>query len=180
VIRRNVLRVERLPRFMETIELRTWCAGLAASTAERRTTIEGDAGAAIEATAIWVHVDVATRRPARFPPHFLAAYEESAAGNRPSTRLHHPSEPTAGAERSAWSFSAADMDVAGHVNNAVYWRVLEDLLGGPPAEPATLEAEYRGGITAGQATVARAGGLVWVIDGEGAVAASLTVGQEPA
>ena len=157
MIRRNVLNVERLPRFMERLELRTWCAGLAASTAERRTTVEGDAGAVIEATAIWVHVDVATRRPSRFPPHFLAAFEESAAGRRPSTRLHHPAEPAPGAERTEWTFSVADMDLAGHVNNAVYWRVLEDLLGEPPDGAATLEAEYRGGILAGRATVAAAG-----------------------
>ena len=180
MIRRNVLRVERLPRFTETIELRTWCAGLAASTAERRTAITGDAGAAVEAAAIWVHVDVATRRPTRFPPRFLAAYEESAAGNRPSTRLHHSPEPAADAERRDWTFSAADMDVAGHVNNAVYWRVLEDALGGPPGDPGTLEAEYRGGLVAGPATVARSGGRFWVLDGEGAVAATLSVEQEPA
>jgi len=180
VIRRNVLSAERLPRFMERLELRTWCAGLAASTAERRTTIEGDAGAAIEATAIWVHVDVATRRPSRFPPHFLAAYEESAAGRRPSTRLHHPSEPPPDALRSEWTFSVADMDVAGHVNNAVYWRVLEDLLGAPPRGGAALEAEYRGGIVAGPASVARSGGRIWVLDGEGALAATLSVEQEPA
>lgn len=174
VIRRNSLTVERMPQFMERLELRTWCAGLAASTAERRTTIEGDGGAAIEATAIWVHVDVASRRPARFPAHFIAAYEESAAGRRPSTKLHHP-KPDPSASRTTWTFTPADVDVAGHVNNAVYWRVLEAALGGSiPRGDAVLEAEYRAGTDAGEAQVARAGGMLWVLGEGGEVAASLS------
>ena len=170
------MRVDVLPRFSERLVLKTWCGGLAASTAERRTTIEGELGASIEAEAIWVHIDLATRRPARFSPEFMAVYGESAAaGQRPRTKLRHPSEPPAEAVRSAWRFSAADMDFAGHVNNAVYWRVLEDVVG-PDAlreSGATLEAEYRAGTVAGLATVARSGSMLWVLDADGTVAASL-------
>ncbi len=112
----------------------------------------------------------------------MAVYEESAAGRRPSTRLHHPAEPAPDAERMDWTFSAADMDLAGHVNNAVYWRILEESSApsGRTNGPLRLEAEYRGGIVAGPATVARSGGQFWVLDGEGAVAATLSVEHEPA
>lgn len=182
VIRRTSLRIERLPSFFEQLELRTWCAGLAASTAERRTSIEGDRGCRLEAEAVWVHIDPATRRPARFPADFLGAFEESAAERRPRTKLRHPPEPAADAERSQWRFTHADVDVAGHVNNAVYWRVLEEAFGlqGPWAAGGTVEAEYRGGIEAGPATVARAGEQLWVLDAEGTTAATLRVEPEPA
>lgn len=176
IVRRTSLVVERLPRFAEQLKLRTWCGGLAASTAERLTRIEGDRGGLIEASAIWVHIDPESRRPARFTPEFLAVYAESAGEARPRTKLTHPGEPAPDSVRSTWRFSRSDIDLAGHVNNAVYWRILEDSFGdaGVPEGGAVLEAEYRGGIVAGDATVARSGPLCWVLDAEGQVGASLS------
>lgn len=173
--------IERLPRFAEQLELRTWAGGIAASTAERLTRIEGDRSGLIEASAIWVHIDPETRRPARFTPEFLAAYAESAGDARPRTKLTHPSEPAPDSVRSTWRFSRSDLDLAGHVNNAVYWRILEDAFEDAhvPENGAVLEAEYRGGIEAGEAVVARAGSLIWIVDRDGRVAASLSSSSDP-
>lgn len=180
VIRRTSLQVERTPRFAERLTLRTWCGSLAASTAERLTTIAGDGGARIQAEAIWVHIDPETRRPARFTPEFLDAYAESAGEGRPRTKLRHPSTPPAGAERSGWHFSLADVDLAGHVNNAVYWRVAEEhlLAGRDSADGLSLVAEYRSGVGAGRAEIALAPDrtMAWVLAADGAVAASLAAG----
>lgn len=182
IIRRTSLRIVRLPRFGEDLTLRTWCGGLAASVAERRTSIEGDGGGAVEAEAIWVHIDPASRRPARFPPQFHALYSESAGGRRPRTKLRHPAAPPADAAGASWSFTAADVDLAGHVNNAVYWRVAEELLprAGKPENGTLLEIEYRSGIGPGPADVAIAddGLRAWVLTPDGAVAASLSVATD--
>ena len=43
----------------------------------------------------------------------------------------------------------ADLDVLGHVNNAVHWALVEELFAGEPerlAAPCTVEVEYRGGL----------------------------------
>lgn len=177
IVRRTSVRSERLPRFAERIELTTWCSGMAKSIAERTTTITGENGTSIEAVAIWVHLDAEARRPARLPEEFLGIYGESAGGNRPRTALRHPSEPPAGAETLDWRFAHADIDVAGHVNNTMYWRVAEELFGlaSIADAPTELEAEYRGGIGAGTARVHRDGGSLWICDEENAVAASITV-----
>ena len=181
IVRRTSMRLGRLPRFAERLTLRTWCGGLAASVAERRTTIEGDCGGLLEVESIWVHIDPANRRPARFGPEFLAAYAESAGPGRPRTKLRHPPPPT-DAERRDWRFTAADVDLAGHVNNAAYWRLAEEyLLGeGGPADGTLLEAEYRTGVGPGPAEVALAAdhSLAWVLGAGAGVAASLLISRD--
>lgn len=171
------MRVVQMPSFGERLELRTWCSGIAKSVAERSTSIGGDAGASAEVEAIWVHVDPATRRPSRLPAGFAETYAESAAGRRPRSSLRHPASPPEGAERHEWRFARADTDLAGHVNNAAYWRVAEDLLelSALERDGALLEAEYRSGIETGPASVHRAGGKLWVSKPDGAVAAILAM-----
>jgi acyl-ACP thioesterase len=180
IIRRSTLRVERMPRFAELCELRTWCSGAAKSVAERRTSISGDRGGAVESEAIWVHVDPVARRPVRLPAGFQDVYGPSAGGARPRTSLRHPASPPEGAERIDWAFGIADLDIAGHVNNTFYWRVAEELLdleaGGSNA--TVLEAEYRAGIGAGPAFVHRDGSMLWITDVDGSLAA--TISAEPA
>lgn len=169
------MRIERLPRFSEQLQLRTWCSGVAKSVAERSTSITGDLGAAVEVEAIWVHIDPESRRPARLPPTFADAYGLSAAGRRPRSSLRHPPAPPTDAERLQWAFSRADVDIFGHVNNAMYWRVAEEHLqldrvtdGG-----GVLEAEYRAGIGTGPATIHRSGEMLWISGAGGEVAATL-------
>lgn len=166
IVRRSELRVERFPRLPEALELMTWCSGLGRTRmwAQRRTSLRGDAGARVEADALWVHLDPASGRPLPLSPAQLAAWEPSAQGRVVRARLTHPGPP-ADADPSAWTFRAADLDVAGHVNNAAYWTVLEEALAaGPPAEPALAEIEHRAAAAAGPVTVRRAGELTWIGD----------------
>ncbi len=164
-----------MPRFAERLALSTWCSATAKSLAERSTTIEGDAGAAVAVTATWVHVDPESRRPTRLPPAFADAYATSAAGRKARSSFRHPSFPPPGAERLDWAFVRADIDLAGHVNNTAYWRLaeehlaLERLAGGP----GTLAAEYRAGLGHGAATVHRAGDALWITAPGGELAATI-------
>ncbi len=177
IVRRTTVRSERLPRFGEAIELRTWCSGVAKSVAERTTTITGAAGAALETVAIWVHLDPEGRRPARLPEEFLKAYGPSAGEGRPRSALRHPPTPPADADVLDWHFARADIDLAGHVNNTMYWRIAEEVFGLAEVSDSatTFEAEYRGGMGAGAAKVHRTDGSLWICDLDGAVAATISV-----
>jgi acyl-ACP thioesterase len=165
------LRVEAFPRFREPVTVRTFCSAAGRLAAERRTSVSG-AGAAVEAVAVWIHVDTETLRPLRLGEEFLAVYGESAGDRKADFRLRHP-DPVADAGRAPWRFRAADVDVAGHVNNAAYWEVVEEGFLGP-AEPRTadVEVEYREPAQPGDAVILRHGGAMWVTDAAGAVHAS--------
>jgi len=175
IIRRLRLDVRRLPGFPEALELETWCSAKAKTVAERTTTISGDDGADVTATAIWVHIDPATRLPARLPPEFEAIYGPSTGGRRARAALRHPPAPPADAKRSEWWFGRSQIDLAGHVSNLWYWQIAEELLEMPAVDsgPVALEAEFRAGIGHGAAAVHRSGPMLWVCDGDGVVAATI-------
>jgi acyl-ACP thioesterase len=173
IVRRLELEVAQAPRFDEPLELATFCSGVGRLWAERRTAIRGSAGAHVEAAGLWVHLDRQGTRPRPLPPGFDRVYGESARGRRVKARLHHEAEPPAGALTTPWTFRQADLDMAAHVNNAVYWAVLEEELAGAELPPGWRgEIEHRGPAGPGAATVAADGGMRWIVSG-GEVVASL-------
>jgi acyl-ACP thioesterase len=148
VVRRTTLAVERFPVLREELTLATWASGVGSRWAERSTSITGAEGGEILATALWVHVDLRSGRPKVLPPDFERVYGESAGGRAVSARLQHGPPPD-GAEAAPWPVRFADFDVLGHVNNAVYWAIVEEHL--DLHAPVTVEVEYRGGVDRGQA-----------------------------
>lgn len=126
-----------------SLELVTWCSGMAAIAAGRRWSVVGDAGGRVEVDSVWIHLD-ASGRPARivdFGPYALAA-----TGRPVSTRLELP-DPPADAGHEPWPLRSADVDLHGHVNNAVHWQAVEHALVAAGAVGAThpfrAELDYR-------------------------------------
>ncbi|MEV4422249.1 acyl-ACP thioesterase domain-containing protein [Patulibacter sp. NPDC049589] len=171
VLRRNQLRVRRFPVFGELLRMRTACSGTGPLVSERRTTITGDAGALIEAAAIWVPLHPGTLLPHRSEA-FVAVFGPSAEGRRVRARLRHPAPP-ADAPATPWSFVAADLDVAGHVNNAATWRPLEDELAALPADrPLAVDLEHHEPAFAGPVRVLADGASRWIAAADGRVLVS--------
>jgi acyl-ACP thioesterase len=138
------VRMDVLRPFLDDreIELTTWCSGLAALAAGRRWSVSGDGGGRIEVDSVWIHLD-ADGNPARIDG--FGVYASASAGRRVSTRLELP-DPPAGAQRERWPLRTTDVDLHGHVNNAVHWQAVEGLLprfGVDPREPARAELDYR-------------------------------------
>jgi acyl-ACP thioesterase len=174
IVRRLRLRVERFPRMHEHVAVATWCSGAGGLVAERRSTVRGDEGGLVEAVALWVHLDPSGARPRAMPDGFEAVYGPSAAGRRVRARLRHRGEPPEHAAAAPWRFRAADLDLADHVNNAVYWQVLEeDLAADGVPEPFDAEIEHRAPGDIGEAGIQRHGHMLWIADGNGEVLASL-------
>jgi acyl-ACP thioesterase len=172
LVRRARMRIDSFPRFGEPVEVRTFCSGAGRLAAERRTSLSGSGGE-IEAVAIWIHVDTETLRPLRLGAEFTSVYGESAGSRRADFRLRHP-EPSPDASRAPWRFRAADVDVAGHVNNAAYWEAVEEvLMGGPEPQSADLEIEYQEPAQPGDAVVLRASGGMWIQAFDGRLHASI-------
>jgi acyl-ACP thioesterase len=169
VVRRTQMHVERFPVFREELRLTTWASGTGGRWAERRTSVEGDRGGSIEAAALWVHVDAVTGRPKRLAKSFFDVYGEAAGGRTVHPRLAHGGPPD-GQGREPWPVRFSDFDLLGHVNNAVYWAVVEECF--DLCAPTTVTVEYRGGVDRGQhAEIVVNGPELWLL-ADGDVAAS--------
>jgi acyl-ACP thioesterase len=166
VARRTTVVAARWPRLGERVAVATWCGGTGSHWAERRSSLVGDGGGAVEVAALWVNVDAGSGRPARLPGWFLEAYGPAAGGRRLKARLTHP-EPPDGADRRTWHLRATDLDVLGHVNNAATWAAVEDECARAGIVPAAAELEYRAAIEPDDdVTLASDGRRVWLLVGD--------------
>jgi acyl-ACP thioesterase len=145
------IRIDVLRPFIDDgeVELTTWCSSVAAIAAGRRWSVAGDRGGRIEVDSVWIHLD-RDAQPARIDD--FGVYAQAAAGRRASTKLELP-DPPGDAPRRPWPLRAADVDLHGHVNNAVHWQAVEELwpeLGVDPRLPLRAELEYRQPIDLGE------------------------------
>jgi len=173
VLRRLELRIDDFPGFRDRVDLVTWCSGVAASAAERRTTLAVGGRVAVAAVGLWVFVGP-DGRPARLDRE-LFARAGIPVERRIGTRLRHDEGPEPdgpGARSVPWPLRAADVDVLRHVNNVVSFAAIEDVLRDEgldgTAPPWTVEVEYRAAIDPGDRPV-----LVWARDADGGLAGAL-------
>jgi len=155
------IRIEVREPFREDheVELVTWCSGLAAIAAGRRWSVSGDAGGSIEVDSVWIHLGP-DQRPARIEG--FDVYAQATAGRGVSTRLELDA-PGGAAARRPWPLRTSDVDLHGHVNNAVYWQAVEDALRDSSVEPSgplVAELDYRDPVDL-------ADGVELVVDGDG-------------
>ncbi len=138
------IRVEVHEPFLEDrqIELVTWCSGLAAIAAGRRWSLKGDRGGRIEVDSVWIHLGP-DQRPARIEG--FGVYGEATGGRHVSTKLELP-DPPPEAVVTPWPLRASDVDMHGHVNNAIHWQAVEHALASgdvDAAGPLAAELDYR-------------------------------------
>lgn len=153
VLRKMELTIARLPSFEEPVRLVTSCSGAGSRWAQRRTVVTGP-GADVEATALWVHLD-ASGRPAPLDPSFFATWGPDVP--RVSARLRLDGPPP-DVSRRPWPLRMTDVDVLGHVNNAIALAAVEDALlreewfrEAPERTIAEVEVEYRDPLDLGAA-----------------------------
>lgn len=155
VVRRVDLAVHDFPTFRDLVTVTTWCSGTGGRWAERRVRIVGDRGGRVEAAALWVHLDEGGR-PARLPESFAATYAEAAGGRKVRARLRHDPVPAEGSgahtESFAFPLRFRDFDVMGHVNNAVSWEPVEEVLAARPdlRAPVRVSMEHPAPIGPGE------------------------------
>jgi acyl-ACP thioesterase len=140
-IRRMELEVQAPFVDDRSVEVVTWCSGVAAIAAGRRWSLQGDAGGRIEVESVWIHLD-ADARPTRIADFDL--YAAAAGGRSVSTKIELR-EPPAAAASFPWPLRSTDVDLHGHVNNAVHWQAVEHRLtvrGVDLARPLTARLDY--------------------------------------
>jgi len=169
LLRKIAVTVRGFPRLGTRVELATFCSGTGPRWAERTTTVAGPDGDLVQATAVWAAISLADGRPVALGPEFHRWYGAAAQGRVASVRLSHP-RPPADADGRAWPVRASDLDPAGHVNNAVHWAAVEDVLAGLDWLPGGAELEYHREILPGCEPRLVAAGepgqvMIWLLDG---------------
>lgn len=173
VVRRLAIEIHADAGFREPLDLTTWCSGWGPRWAERRVSITGEAGARIEGAVLWVYVDLETGVPKKLPEEFFEMYDEAAGGRRVRAKLaHDPTVPDG--DRARWHLRFVDFDPFDHVNNAVYFAVVEEELARRRdlRAPIRAEVEYRAALEEGHhveiASRDDVDGSVslWLVDGD--------------
>ena len=144
------IRVEVRSPLLDDREVRlvTWCSGLAAIAAGRRWSLTGDGGGRAEVDSVWIHL-APDQRPARIEG--FGIYGDATGGRRVSTKLELP-DPPPDASPLPWSLRSTDIDLHGHLNNAIYWQGVEHALASDRlghAGPLVAQLDYREPIDAG-------------------------------
>ncbi len=175
IVRRAVVEVLSPFHADTAVGVATWSGGLGARWAARRTSIDGDAGGHIEAETLWAFVHAETLKLSRLPPAYHAVYGDAIRDATVSGKLLLPRDPYEDANRVQWPLRVTDIDILGHVNNAVYWEAVEFELADPDGFRGTAVVEYRQPIDLQTEVVLRVqasprGFLMWFV-ADGAVAA---------
>lgn len=162
VVRRTAVRVAeggRWPRYTELLTVTTWCGGVGAAWAERRTNIAAHGQLLVEAAALWVPVD-ATGHPVRIKPTFHEIYGEAFQGRKVSGRVPTPVVP-ADATYFTWPLRRADLDIVGHVNNAAVWQAVTEVVVTPVS---SVSVTHHGAIESGHdVRIAHVPGSLWLL-----------------
>ena len=183
VLRRTALKIFDLPRFRDRVEIDTFCSGFGRRWAERRTTVRVDDASRVESVALWVYIDE-QGRPAPLEEWFFDLYGTAANNRQVSGRLRLPGPPEEAARRE-WVVRGTDLDVLGHVNNAIAWAAVEDEVsrgrGLDGARIGGAEMEYRAPVDAGDdcelVSTRTAGGMACWLVAAGEVRAAARVAK---
>ncbi|MEY2583315.1 MAG: hypothetical protein QOE09_3164 [Ilumatobacteraceae bacterium] len=166
VVRRTVIDVVQFPTYLEPVEMVTWCSGLGSRWAERRVDIRSEGGGAISSATLWVHLQSETLRPIPPGTAFQEVFSPSTQGRTISSKLSLPA-PLPSLDLVTWHPRFADFDVMNHMNNAIAFVLVEEMLARRRdlRAPLRVEVEYRSPVDPGLPL--RVGGIDFIAGHDG-------------
>jgi acyl-ACP thioesterase len=140
IVRRTMVDLLRPIEFQDVLHLRRWCSGTSNRWCEMRVRIDGKRGGGlIESEAFWININRETQMPSRISDDFLEGLQKTTSVHRLRWKGYlKPGSRDDAAEIHEFPVRVTDIDLFDHMNNSVYWSVVEDylashpeLLGGP-------------------------------------------------
>lgn len=133
IVRRTMIDMIEPVVFKDMLRLRRWCSGTSNRWCEMRVRIEGRKGGLVESEAFWININRETQGPARISDDFI----EGLRRTTDESRLRWKPYLTAGSRADAehvrdYPVRVSDIDIFDHMNNSVYWSVVEDYLYSQP------------------------------------------------
>ena len=129
IVRRTMIDLIAPIEFQDMLRLRRWCSGTSNRWCEMRVRIDGRKGGLIESEAFWININRETQGPARISDDFIAGLQRTTSVDR----LRWKAYLKAGSREDAtqireYPVRVSDIDFFDHMNNSVYWSVVEDYL----------------------------------------------------
>jgi acyl-ACP thioesterase len=156
IVRRTMVDLIRPVKFGEMLRMRRWCSGTSNRWCEMRVRIDGKRGGLIESEAFWININRDTQMPARIADDFLEGLRRTTDINRLRWKAYLTSgghDPRTGAaEIHEFPVRFTDIDLFDHMNNSVYWSVIEDYLASFPellAAPLRVTIEHDAPVALG-------------------------------
>ncbi|OBH16556.1 acyl-[acyl-carrier-protein] thioesterase [Mycolicibacter terrae] len=154
IVRRTMMDLIAPVQFQDMLRVRRWCSGTSNRWCEMRVRIDGKrSGGLIESEAFWININRETQGPARISEDFLAGLKRTTSVDR----LRWKAYLKAGGREDAaeiheYPVRFTDIDLFDHMNNAVYWSVVEDYLSSYPdllAAPLRVTLEHDAAVALG-------------------------------
>lgn len=198
ILRRTVMDVHRPLSLPGDVHVSRWCNAISTRWVTMRQTIIGAPETSpanpeprepglVETESFCIKV-TPDGQVGRISEAALESLGAGATETRLRWRAMNPATPPEGRAGTPFAPRSSDIDVFGHVNNTIYWHIVEDALGEhedliaaphravvehlrpvPPATTVSVVADRDGDRLA-----------LWILLGDGTVAATATVGPLPA
>jgi acyl-ACP thioesterase len=140
IVRRTMVDLIRPIEFQDMLRLRRWCSGTSNRWCEMRVRIDGKRGRGlIESEAFWININRETQMPARIADDFLEGLHKTTSIARLRWKGYlKPGSRDDATEIHEFPVRVTDIDLFDHMNNSVYWSVIEDYLASHPEQHAEL------------------------------------------
>ena len=153
IVRRTMIDLIRPIEFQDMLRLRRWCSGTSNRWCEMRVRLDGRKGGLIESEAFWININRDTQMPSRIADDFLEALYRTTAVDRLRWKAYlKPGSRATADQIREFPIRFTDIDLFDHMNNSVYWSVVEDYLSATPAlvrEPIRVTIEHDAPIALG-------------------------------
>ena len=133
IVRRTMIDLIRPIEFQDMMRLRRWCSGTSNRWCEMRVRIDGRKGGLIESEAFWININRDTQMPSRIADDFLDGLRRTTDVDRLRWKAYlRPGIRETADEIRQYPLRSTDIDLFDHMNNSVYWSVVEDYLSATP------------------------------------------------
>ncbi|KAA0118672.1 acyl-[acyl-carrier-protein] thioesterase [Mycolicibacterium sp. P9-22] len=154
IVRRTMIDLIEPITFKDTLRLRRWCSGTSNRWCEMRVRIEGRRSGLMESEAFWINFSQETHAPSRISDDFLAGLRRTTDVDRLRWKAYLKAGPreTADAVRK-YPVRVSDIDLFDHMNNSVYWSVIEEYLHEAPEllkAPLRVTIEHDSAVALGE------------------------------
>jgi acyl-ACP thioesterase len=153
IVRRTVIDMVRPIEFQDLLRLRRWCSGTSNRWCEMRVRIDGRKGGLIESEAFWININRDTQTPSRIADDFLEGLQRTTKIDRLRWKAYlKPGTRQTADQIREYPIRFTDIDLFDHMNNSVYWSVVEDFLSASPemlCDPIRVTLEHEAPIAMG-------------------------------